>query len=203
MIFRPSGGLSYHLRARLNRARWEPFAQQVAKWLRTWDVTGPELVLIGPSGGYSLSDEFLGRFTKIDAYDLDPLAHFFFRGRHPHARVRFHRRDVFSHNNRINLSPLREVLAGHPAAAILFCNVLGQLPLEIAATENELVHNLLNLKKLLEGRRWASYHDRFSDRGTTRIDHLTGGLWTADLKKHQMTWDLRRDCRHLVEGVSV
>lgn len=62
----PSGGLTYHLRAlRWRRRLWAPFRAQVAAWLAAWQPPCSELLLLGPSAGYTLDPAFLSRFAAI------------------------------------------------------------------------------------------------------------------------------------------
>ena len=55
---------------------------------------------------------------------------------------------------------LPQILAAHPGAAVLFCNVLGQLGVERSDYEQRLAQ----LPGWLEGREWGSFHDRYSTR---------------------------------------
>jgi hypothetical protein len=94
-LFRPSGGLLYHLRALRSRARWRGFANDLERWLFAWRKPGGKLILIGPSAGYTLSTEWLRGFKEIHAYDIDPLAAWFFSLRHPGVDAEFHQQDLF------------------------------------------------------------------------------------------------------------
>lgn len=85
----PSGGLTYHLRAlRWRRRLWTPFRAQVAAWLAAWQPPCSELLLLGPSAGYTLDPAFLSRFAAIHAVEPDPLAHWLLRRRFPGLAAR-------------------------------------------------------------------------------------------------------------------
>jgi hypothetical protein len=181
-----SGGIFYHLRAlRFKNKLWNGHLAATAEFLSKWDPKSKSILLIGPSGGYSIPRGWLKRFDQILAYEPDPVARFIFEGRHgvkPHwIRKRFPFRSS---------DPFRNVPG--PVGAVLFCNILGQIvipqPRKFAS----------NLRKGLEGREWASYHDA-----------LSGGLIEFDLEEvrperasiHQMKgWVWVRDrSRKLVE----
>src|SRR4051794_9109699 len=95
MIFRPSGGALYHWRAFRRRHAWRDFNREIEDWLNAWDCPREHLILIGPSGGYTLPTAWLKSFSNISAYDLDPLAPLFFRLRHRGVKVEFRRQDIF------------------------------------------------------------------------------------------------------------
>src|SRR5262245_55213637 len=79
MLITPTGGLIYHARAlRFSAKRWAPFRREVATWLEGWQPRERALLLVGPSGGYSLSEEFLRRFETVSAIDPDPLSRYIF-----------------------------------------------------------------------------------------------------------------------------
>jgi hypothetical protein len=196
MIFRPSGGLRYHWRAWRDRALWQPFVREIAAWLSEWRPGG-ELLVIGPSAGYTLPSEWLLQFREIHAYDLDPLASLLWR----HRPLLFHRVNVFWNKGRLSFVELDRILNAHPGASLLFSNVLGQVLLEGEASESEWQKYLLDLRQRLANREWASYHDRFTYEGGEVIDHLTGGEWSADLPKRLFVWQLSRESRHEIEGV--
>jgi hypothetical protein len=161
-LIRPSGGLRYHLRARLRRSLWQDFQRQIAEWLEAWNPPRSSLILIGPSGGYTLPQRFLASFGKITAYDLDPLAPWLFRQRHPHANVQFVSRDMFWQQKQLSLEALQQVLAVDSKSSVIFSNILGQLPLENFVSESEWQEFLSGLRDQLNSRWWASYHDLLS-----------------------------------------
>jgi hypothetical protein len=201
VIFRPSGGVLYHWRAWRSRARWSGFTRELEDWLASWPVSAGELILIGPSGGYTLPGAWLRRFETIHAYDIDPLAAPLFRRRHPGVNVHFHRADLFWREGRLSHVPLKAALGNHPRAAVLLSNVLGQLLLEGRAEEGEWREFLRRLRHELEGRNWASYHDTFTHERGEIIDHLMDGDWKKGLAAREFRWPLTPRSLHVIEGL--
>ncbi|MBS0356451.1 MAG: hypothetical protein JSR83_21400 [Proteobacteria bacterium] len=150
----PSGGLVYHLRARLQRGRWAAFHAAVASWLDTWQVVEQELVIVGPNAGYALPDGFLGRFDGIFALEPDPLARRLLARRRDATTLRFDRLDCLR-----TPDGLAWLAARFPHAAFLFSNVLGQISAPAGDWSTLLRHHLA-------GRTWASYHDVISTLAT-------------------------------------
>jgi hypothetical protein len=228
-LLTPSGGLEWHLRAAFRRRRaWAGFRSELAAWLDGWRPAATELLLLGPSAGWCLPDDFLARFRRIDAIDLDPLAPLLFRTLHGRAlaaagaTVRFARTDA--------LDGLDGLLARHPDHAVLFANFLGQRRLhrpDLARTEAELAA----LGARLAGRAWASFHDRLSGRavdlaqppravswvgvlepaalaarvGATGewLDHLTTRVLPDAAARRVMPWPIRPGRIHWVEAGAV
>lgn len=173
----PSGGLSYHyLALRFSRTLWRPFRGDVARWLAEWAPRSRELVIFGSSAGYSLPAGFLARFERVIIVEPDPLARLLLRRRFPRARFEFSSR--FS-GGRDLLAPIPEsepgstakkaveklktFLGEYPNAAVLFANVIGQLPLEFPHLSDELfASHLVAIRAAVQGRPWASYHDLLS-----------------------------------------
>lgn len=167
----PTGGLRYHLRALRYRARWEGYVAGVARWLRAWAPPEDRLVLVGPSAGYSLDATFLTSFRALFAVDPDPIARALFQRRFGPAlraagtTLTWDTRDYLSPGPRgFDPAGMHALLSLHPGAAVLFCNVLGQLrlldPDDAFRTSFEMWKSAL--PDLLAGRSWASYHDRLS-----------------------------------------
>lgn len=202
-LIRPSGGLLYHWRARRQSGRWDPFRKELAEWLAGWNIPKQELILIGPSAGYTLPTGWLTGFSKITAYDLDPLAPWLFSRNHPGAHVQFKKINLFWQGGCLSLLPLRELITRHPRSPILFTNVLGQVLLEGRASDFEWSVFLRGLRALLNNHRWASYHDRLTHEGGETIDHLTGGDWIADLEVRPLRWQLTRKALHEIDAVRV
>lgn len=147
-----SGGLVYHLRANQYRSgAWQPFCRTVAGWLADWEPPTQQLLLVGPSGGYSLPAAFLQRFTRIVAIEPDPLARWMLRSRFRGLDFAFAELDCFA-----DLHGPARLAATFPQASILFCNVIGQLLEFTPAGWREA------LPRALAGRAWASYHDVIS-----------------------------------------
>lgn len=159
----PSGGLTYHLRAlRHGRGLWRGYRLAVADWLGDWHPGRRELLLLGPSGGYSLPTGWLNRFDRVLAVEPDPLARLLLAHRHVHPRLAWERPG----------ENLLDVVERHPRAAILFCNLLGQ-NWQGAGDEVQRAGLLASLTAALGERPWASYHDVVS---TTVPPRLCGPL---------------------------
>ena len=161
----PSGGLLWHWRGWRHQARWRPTQDHMAQWLLTLQPTSDRLLLIGASAGWMLPNVWLKRFKHIEIWDLDPLAPWFFSRRHGQAlkkaRVDWHYKTGDA------LGRLPELLAQNPDAFVFFDNVLGQLRFmhRIDDPDEKVLRSERLLKTLvaqLQGRHWASIHDRLS-----------------------------------------
>ena len=221
----PGGGVVWHMRALRNRQYWGAFRGWIADWLADWPHGRSDLLLLGPSAGWCLPSDFLAGFSQIHAVDLDPLAPWLF-GRLHGARLRragvslsWQRADIFG--------SLDSLLQAHPDHAILFGNMLGQHRLycaDVASAEGDL--NWLSQR--LQGRGWASFHDRLSvdwaagrsapSTITTQcslsssalahrfggdgiwLDHLTGHLLPEDAKCLYLPWHINPRRLHVVEA---
>lgn len=149
-----SGGLIYHLRALCynqasRNALWSQHRTSVEKFLEKWNPPEKTLVLVGPSGGYSLHESFLQKFETVVAIEPDPIARFIFSKRFS-IHVNWVPKALPFHE----LSKFTEMLP--EASAVLFCNLLGQVPLR------NLKELRSQLFKILDGHSWASYHDALS-----------------------------------------
>lgn len=169
-IFNPTGGLTYHLRARRYRdTLWAPFRQQISILLDAWNPPEKELLILGPSGGHTLPTDFLERFDRLYLHDPDRLAPWVFRANHAHIKsVEWSRRDLIFKNRRYEPELLLEELDHKPKAAVLFSNLLGQLPLlngNLEAFEEWWTALANGLAK----RNWFSYHDLFSFEGKANL----------------------------------
>jgi len=148
-----SGGLGYHLRAwRWRKTLWSSFIATAQGWQRAWTPTADELIVVGPSAGYTLDAGFLARFRTVHALEPDPLARWLLRRRFPHIDWHFGSLDCLADTN----GPTALATA-YPTAAILFANVLGQAvdPALLPAWRPALVDSL-------RGHHWASFHDVLS-----------------------------------------
>lgn len=135
---------------RYRGALWAPFRATVCDWLEAWRPAGHRLLLVGPSAGHTLPVELLRtRFTDITACEPDPLARHWLRRRLHGIR--------FCSAARLDAAGLAALATEHPDAAILFCNVLGQLPPPATGWTTALAP--------LARHDWASFHDLLS---TTR-----------------------------------
>jgi hypothetical protein len=142
----------YHIRAyRYSKQLWGSHLQGVAQFLSGLKPTS-RLILIGPSGGYSLPQSFLEQFEVIQVIEPDPLARLILLLRFWFIRERFE-----FYLKKLDFESLDFLDGFEPeTASILFCNVLGQVPVKSeAAFQRTLRARLQNLK-------WASFHDRFS-----------------------------------------
>ena len=166
-----TGGLSWHAQAYHARKRWQPTVQLIAQFLAQVQPKSEHLVLIGGSAGWMMPPDWLSRFKRIDAYDIDPLAPWLFDWRHGRTlkmqgtEVQHHRQDA--------LATLPDILKAHPQACLWFDNVLGQHRFRVrdaARVERELAQ----LKTTLTGRHWGSVHDVWS--GPTDGRLLPAGL---------------------------
>ena len=213
-----TGGPVWHARALMRRGRlWKNFRHDIAQFLSQWPVRSHELLLIGPSAGWCLPENFLRGFSVIHAMDPDPVAGVLFRFLHPRARLgEWTRGDFFAEGDAF--------LARHPGAAVLFCNMLGQrryVNRDITAVEQEMV----GIKQRLRGREWATFHDLLSGHGQTNapvksiktaldqrsllssfdlsgewLDHLTSDVLPRAQPRLIIPWPFAPGRLHLVEA---
>ncbi|OQW53684.1 MAG: hypothetical protein A4S09_07205 [Proteobacteria bacterium SG_bin7] len=146
-FFFSSGGIGYHFRAvKYSEKLWDAFKANLGLWLRDWEQKNSSLLLIGPSAGYSLNENFLRRYKKVYINEPDILARMLFRRRFLNLNIEnVHGEFIFSGKP-------------FPDSDILFCNVLGQLRLG--------QESLAKLMVRLDSKNFASYHDLFSFRGS-------------------------------------
>ena len=147
-----AGGVRYHLRALCHRRRrWRAFRDTVATWFAAWRPPCQRLVLVGPSAGHTLPLAQMHGFSEIVALEPDPVARRWLAWRAHHLPLHFDAIDVLS-----GATPLRPLRTAFPDAAVLFCNVLGQ----VAPAGGGRWHE--RLADSLAGHHWASYHDVIS-----------------------------------------
>jgi hypothetical protein len=219
-LWRPSGGLAWHWRAWRAARRYRPFRLAIESWLTEWSPPGQRLILVGPSAGWTLPSAWLLGFREICALDLDPLARWLFALNHPRCReLTWLRGDL--------VTELPPRLAVWPDAAVLFCNVLGQLALE--REDHEAI--LTALPRLLERHHWASFHDCYTGDvlryefealapltlqrrmraddlqrlglGGEWRDHGTGQLFPAQHPRAYFPWWIREDKLHWIEAATM
>lgn len=160
-LFDPTGGALYHLKAlRYRRRLWAPFRRSLHRWLDDWNPRSRRLIVIGASGGHTLPTEWLRRFDRVDAYDIDLLAPWTFARNHQLKNIEFHLKDAVFSEGRFD-SDLTRSLIEDADAAILWANILGQLPLK-NDDDRALTAWWKDVHQALEGRPWASYHDLYS-----------------------------------------
>lgn len=156
-----SGGLVWHARAlRWRKSLWSPFGSVVAQWLTRWQPPLEDLLIIGPSAGYTLTADWLRRWRTVSACEPDPLARWLLP-RRMRRSIRFERLDFFA-----AYGP-QQLARAFPRHAILFSNVLGQCaPRDAGAADW-----YQELHEALQAHHWASYHDVAS---TTRPPDQAG-----------------------------
>lgn len=148
-----SGGLGYHWRAWRYRQRlWRGFHDQVGRWLARWQPAARTLILVGPSAGYAVPAAFLARFERHLAIEPDPLARWLLRRRFHPLRWQFLGDDVFG-----DAQALERLSAEWPNAALVFCNVIGQV-----MDADALVQWHSAQVSWFATHEWASWHDVFS-----------------------------------------
>jgi hypothetical protein len=162
-----TGGLNWHLHAWQSRARWQPTLDAIRAFLHQVPASHSHLLLLGGSAGWMMPSDWLQRFSRIDAYDIDPFAPWLFRQCHGQAldqsgtQVRHHRVDALVH--------LETILTDHPQACVWFDNMLGQHRYRVrdeVRTERELQA----LAQRLAGRQWGSLHDLYSGASAYTLD---------------------------------
>jgi len=235
-LVNPAGGLVYHVRAAIyGRLFWKKFKQELAAWLQQWQPTEQKLIIVGQSGGYMLDAQFLAQFKEIIAIDPDPLAAWIFKRRFGQLdSVMQTRSEDFFIEPGCDTTAFRSFLDSHTDAAVLFSNVLGQLPFLISDdTQRDSMmrfwHDRLN--KMLEGRSWASFHDRYSstrkprrssllqvdrqlrdeeliwhfygrDASGTWYDHQTQQFFEKNTHYTYFLWQITPRAFHIIEGVA-
>ena len=222
-LFDISGGLIWHARAlRFRRRLWRPFRDNIRHFLELAPQPHQTLVLIGPSAGWCLPDAFLAKYSHILCIDPDPLAPLLFDLLHGKAlrqaqvTLSWREEDFFA-------DPQRQV-QGLPDPLILFCNVAGQIFLQ-NHSERQVEQLLGQMKLVLSGLDWGSFHDLFSapirqdlpmrlysaqpegesllrDSGLSGawLDHLTGELLPQANERRIIPWQLKPDRLHLIEA---
>ena len=218
-----TGGLFWHIRALVaRRTLWAPFRAGVEDWLTGWKPPCVTLLLVGPSAGWCLPDSFLTRFSRLEAFDIDPAAQPLFRFVHGGAMRRagvslsWTKADFFA--------DIPGILAAHPGAAVLFCNVAGQRCIQ-TPDARVVEAEMLRLQGLLEGRCWASFHDLLSGKVSVALpnrhlsgrmdardlvasyglggewyDHSTGNLLPKGAPRRILPWRFQRGRLHLIEA---
>ncbi len=230
-ISNPTGGLFYHIKAlRYRRSLWKGFQSQIEKFQSEWLKAIPHanrkhLVLVGGSGGYSQSQDFLKNFETLIHIDIDPWASFFFKRNHPYANTRFYRETIFDHNYKIKSEFLTDY--DETNSTWMWCNLLGQMGL---THSEDLTQSILrNIQIQMKNYSWMSFHDIYSFEAPKNLipsalptefdspeqirsaiqklpikkvalaDHLTIDRFQFD-KRTLMLWPLTRKHYHFVEA---
>lgn len=157
-FWRRTGGLRWHARVLRYWRLHQPFRSEIGVFLGNWRPASDHLLLVGPSAGWFLPSSFLQRFSRLTAVELDRSAPFFFALRHGPALRRVGTSIEWIFDDFVERLP--RVLQRETDAAVLFCNVLGQLGLERADYERQLAA----LRGRIGAHPWASFHDRYSSR---------------------------------------
>ena len=164
-LFTPSGGLVYHARAlRYREGLWGPFRTELQHWLERCLPPASELILVGPSAGHCLPTQLLSRFERVFILEPDLLARRILRSRLARARLVFEARDLLVAPMLAGGPGLDALLERRPAASVLFCNLLGQVQLDLSEEQQLRFQAAFKLRvlPLLVWRCWASFHDRWS-----------------------------------------
>lgn len=242
-LLNPAGGLRYHLRAlRYCNRQWKPFRWAIGEWLLGWRPRESNLLLVGPSAGYCLQPFFFERFERIVCLEPDPVARSLFRRRLRRAPLERQPRLEFIADDHLVHHPekLTQLLGQLPDTCLLFSNVLGQLRVLLGTqdrTDPQLQRIESAIAQSIEGRSWASFHDRISgdqhpmqdypvtsnsrlsnqeileeffglsargeeERSVRWVDHLTEGLFPADLPHQYLTWEIEPGRFHVIEAVA-
>jgi hypothetical protein len=227
-----SGGLLWHAKALLrHRNLWSDFTNRIDRFLADWQAeltasTGPQsagLLLLGPSGGWCLPTQgFIQSFPDLIAVDPDPAARAIFMRRFKAGSQQ--QTWVPSTFERV----LPALLTRHPNHAVLFCNVLGQLRYQDKKSLERIEFELGQIKLMLAGRHWASFHDRISgetasadlheleffstETVTTQtlakrvartgewLDHLTERVLPEQTPRRFIAWPISRGRTHWIEA---
>lgn len=162
-----TGGLAYHFIAWRQKRAWRAFCLQIREFLESHVPNNGNLLLVGPSGGYTLPTQWLSGFQQISAIDPDPLAPFFFRRNHPRLKVTWSRHNyLFDHERQWRTEGLSEIIGDYPNHLLFFTNLVGQLPLLLKQAnlqdEDTWKRWQQDWREALARQRWVSIHDLFS-----------------------------------------
>ena len=164
-----TGGITWHWLAWRSQKRWAATSHAIAQWLQSHaqvsQVNGlsdkPTLLLIGASAGWMMSSAWLMQFSRIDTFDIDPLAATLFKWRHG-ASLKANGVELHCHTHNA-LDNLPRLLVQHPKACVFFDNLLGQVRFQYPAAQwQQVEQRLLQIRLQLKGREWGSVHDRMS-----------------------------------------
>lgn len=164
-LFTQAGGLVYHFRARRHReGLWQPFVRAIASWLAEVLPTSEELILVGPSAAHCLPVEHLSGFARVTVLEPDGLSRLLL-GRRLRPSQLTSRGDDLLVTPLLSGGPgLDDLLRAQPRASLLFCNLLGQLQFGLTDERHAAWRAAFRARVVpeLKGRRWASFHDRWS-----------------------------------------
>lgn len=226
-----SGGFFYHyLALRYRNDLWRGFHDPLHQWLVSWPQKNPTLVLFGPSGGYALHKKFLDRYSTFVVVEPDPIAQAILKRRFKSV---FSKKEVewisdptILVDKNHSTAKLKTWLEENPARDLLFCNVIGQLPLFFPKKDPTVWANWkTSFSHLMQSQNFASFHDLCSshrmpvnwrqysgmqlndlsilfdsDKKTEVYDHQTQDLFERISRKHFL-WRISTRRFHLIEGV--
>lgn len=150
-----SGGLFYHFKSMISGESWNQARQVLDDTFKPFLEKHSELILFGPSAGYLLPSLKNHHGIRLD---IDPLSKPLFALRHGNGFVS-ESMDLFP-NGKINESSIAELLQSRPQAGLIFCNILGQMPLQYGRNFDS--NNWQKLNQLVLNRSLISFHDRLS-----------------------------------------
>lgn len=146
--------------------------------------------------------EWLGRFERVRCIDPDPMARRIFSRRfrkiaRAPERLAWNADDCLEAESAASqLAKLGVLLAADASAAVLFCNFLGQLGLllhERGFTDQAGQEWRRGLLALLNGRPWASFHDRLSGELAPQLQSTKLLVSKSRLEDEQVIRDLYKD----------
>lgn len=162
-----AGGLRYHARAlRYSKGLWRPFRWALGEWLLGFTPASRTLVLVGPSGGYCIQPFVFERFDTLICLEPDPIARWVFARRLKQAPLEKQPRLEFIAEDHLIREPekLPKLMQSLGDASLLFSNVIGQACVLLGVDQDgpELSRVRLGVEAAIQGRAWASFHDRVS-----------------------------------------
>ncbi|MFK8137904.1 MAG: hypothetical protein AB8E15_06065 [Bdellovibrionales bacterium] len=218
-----TGGFFYHYLALRNSGRrWMPYQAKMSQLLSKIPVKPSEhLILVGPSGGYSLSREFLMKFKSITVFEPDSMGKSIFYWRLNLKNVRWIPSKFDS----------SQIQSSRDETTILFCNCLGQMKFQYFDDPKKTIpaiqSNLREAKS--KAYRVLSYHDLYSfpsfkgvfpsefsvtssngdiirkvmaasdAEEVSLVDHYTNFLVKDNIILDRMIWDLGKRTKHIID----
>jgi hypothetical protein len=165
-VWNTAGGMRYHWRALRHARAWAPFRAELSVWLESWRPGRRSLGIVGPSAGYCLPLPALAQFERFVIFEVDPLACLLLKRRMQRALPG---RSIVWITSDMWIEPLLRggelpsALLG-PDSAVLFANIVGQMPYLIDADVYADWQRAWcdKLFPWLAHMPWASFHDRVS-----------------------------------------
>lgn len=225
-LLNPAGGLRYHFTASVRKKSWQNFKNELNEWMMNWNPKSESVVLVGPSAGYLITDEFLKKFKQIEAWDIDPLAPVLFKKQHPKIKVKWKKKDWFKTFLMANQKP-------NLNTAYVFTGILGQLSF-LVKDDQEYDKVFKALNEFLSDTPFLSFHDRWVSHQSFKKPHPNALMSTETLdipkiikhfweysedqviEEHELgklyrhsrsffygAWDLRNKEHHIIEGICI